>query len=68
MGESIPAKRHGRCPMCRKENIVLTDHHEFLLDKKKGKKIKICEKCHKHFHWYFEYLKRYHNYKYGKFK
>ena len=37
MGESIPAKRHGKCRMCRKENTVLTKHHEYLLDRKKGK-------------------------------
>ena len=43
MGESIPAKRHGKCRMCRKDNTVLTKHHEYLLDKKKGVKINLCE-------------------------
>ena len=49
MGVSIPAKKHGKCPMCHKENTVLTKHHEFLLDEKKGKIIKLCKKCHDHY-------------------
>ena len=63
LGVSIPAKKHGKCPMCHKENTVREEHHEYVLDKKNGKIIKICKKCHNHFTWYFQYLKQYHNYK-----
>ena len=63
MGVSIPAKKHGKCPMCHAKNTVLTKHHEYLLDKKKGKIIDLCEKCHDYYNWYFGYLKKYHNYK-----
>ena len=62
MGESIPAKRHGKCPMCKKENKVLTKHHEYLLDKKKGVIIQLCEKCHDHYNWYFRNLKKKYHY------
>ena len=63
MGVSIPAKKHGKCPMCHAKNTVLTKHHEYLLEKKKGKIIRICEKCRKHYNQYFQYLQHYHNYK-----
>ena len=63
MGVSIPAKKHGKCPMCHAKNTVLTKHHEYLLDKKKGKIIGICDKCRKHYNQYFQYLQHYHNYK-----
>ena len=62
MGESIPDKRHGKCPMCKKENKVLTKHHEYLLDKKKGVIIQLCEKCHDHYNWYFRHLKKKYHY------
>ena len=62
MGESIPAKRHGKCRMCCKENTVLTKHHEYLLDKKKGVIIQLCEKCHDHYNWYFRHLKKKYHY------
>ena len=57
MGVSIPAKKRGKCPMCRKDNTELTKHHEYLLDKEKGKIIPLCKKCHDHYNWYFTYLK-----------
>ena len=54
---------HGWCPMCHKENALLEEHHEYLLDKKNGKIIMMCKDCHEHFGWYFHYLKEKHNYK-----
>ena len=60
---------HGLCPMCRDEKAVLTEHHEYLLSKKKPiKKIMMCKKCQDHFHWYIDYLVDHHNYKYKKRK
>ena len=63
MGVSIPAKKRGKCPMCRKDNTELTKHHEYLLDKEKGKIIPLCKKCHEHYNWYFTYLKDEYHYK-----
>ena len=54
---------HGYCPICHKENALLEEHHEYLLDKKKCKIIMICKECHDHFTWYFQNLKKNHNYK-----
>ena len=63
MGVSIPAKRHGKCRMCQAENTVITKHHEYLLDKKNGVKIDLCDKCRRHYNQYFQYLRDEHNYK-----
>jgi len=63
MGESIPAKRHGKCRMCNTENTVITKHNEYLLDRKNGVKIDLCDKCRRHYNTYFTYLKNNHNYK-----
>ena len=62
MGVSIPAKKRGKCPMCRKDNTELTKHHEYLLDKEKGKIIPLCKKCHDHYNWYFRHLKKKYHY------
>ena len=60
---------HGYCPMCKNKKAVLTEHHEYLLSKKKPiKKIMMCKKCQDLFHDYIKYLVDHHNYKYKKFK
>jgi len=53
---------HGWCPMCQTENTLLEEHHEYVLDKKNGKIIMMCNDCHKRFTQYFQYLKNNCNY------
>ena len=53
---------YGWCPMCQTENTLLEEHHEYVLDKKNGKIIMMCNDCHKRFTQYFQYLKDQHNY------